>query len=125
MADAVSSQNKKKQQHRHLGSLLRYFIGTVIQVELKSGRIYQGTLESVEDSMSLVLEHATTVEVTSRWRSSYDSARTTTTLAMVSIRGSSIRYIQFPDQLDLTATIKQGMERERLAAQKYKRAVRK
>lgn len=46
-------------------------------------------------------------------------------LSVVQIRGSKIRYIHFPDQLNLSATIKKGMDRERSALQRYQRGIRK
>lgn len=41
------------------------------------------------------------------------------------IRGSTLRYIHFPDQVDLAAVIKAGIQREKEAADKYKRGLRK
>jgi len=46
-------------------------------------------------------------------------------LSIVSIRGSSIRYVHFPDQLDLAGTIRTNVERERNAARMYQKTTRK
>lgn len=50
---------------------------------------------------------------------------TATVLPLLQIRGSTIRYIHFPDQVDLAAVIQAGIHREKEAANKYKRGVRK
>ena len=48
-----------------------------------------------------------------------------TIYSCIDIRGPTIRYIQFPDNADLTSTIKSGVDRERAAAKKYNRGKRK
>jgi len=50
-----------------------------------------------------------------------------TFLHAVQIRGSLVRYIHFLDhqQANLAAVVQRGLDRERSAAQKYKRGVRK
>jgi small nuclear ribonucleoprotein (snRNP)-like protein len=139
------TQPPKHQQS--LASLLHYFIGMELTVELKTGRMLQGRLSSSDDAMNVTLEdvmtssavrRATTTQHIRRrpedasGSSSSDTNTNTNTnnqllnlLSMVHIRGSTIRYIHFPDDADLTVTIKQGMDRERSAAQKYQRGVRK
>jgi len=54
-----------------------------------------------------------------------DDCSQPTRLAHVHIRGSTIRYIHFPDDADLTGLIRSGIDRERAAANKYKRGLRK
>ena len=44
-----------------------------------------------------------------------------TRLLQVHIRGSTIRYIHFPNQTDLSGVIRSGIDREKAAANKYKR----
>lgn len=46
-------------------------------------------------------------------------------LSVVSIRGSAIRYVHFPDNADLVGLVRLGVERERAGARKYQRATRK
>ena len=46
-------------------------------------------------------------------------------LPLMQIRGSTIRYIHFPDHVDLSGIIQAGIQRERDAANKYQRGVRK
>jgi small nuclear ribonucleoprotein (snRNP)-like protein len=53
---------------------------------------------------------------------SYNDSNTTFT---TTIRGSNIRYIQFPDNTNLTSLVSTGIERERLALQKYQKTIRK
>lgn len=134
---ATALKNKKKSQ-RSLPSLLRYFEGMVLTIEAKNGRQIRGKLLSADQSMNLTLEDAVAMgcchankgrvlagdsKIKSHGNSS--SEANNVALAMVHIRGSTIRYIHFPDNADLTAVIKQGMDRERAAAQKYQRGVRK
>lgn len=115
-----------------LPSLLRHFEGTELTVELKTGRLYRGTLSSADQAMNLTLEDASLLQrliVNQQHKGAFrrgsSSAAVPSTLSLVHIRGSTIRFIHFPDQLDLTLTIKQGIDRERAASQKYKRGVRK
>lgn len=103
---------KQFTKHKTLGSLLHYFEGMEIAVELKNGSVYQGTLTLADHDMSVTLEDAT-------------SSRDQQALSMVQIRGSKIRYIHFLDHADLAVVVKQGMDRERSASQKYKRGIRK
>ena len=44
---------------------------------------------------------------------------------LMSIRGPKIRYIHFPDNADLASLVQTGTERERAAANKYKRGKRR
>lgn len=46
-------------------------------------------------------------------------------LKIVQVRGSTIRYIHFPDNADLSIILKHGIDRERAAAARYQRGVRK
>ena len=43
----------------------------------------------------------------------------------IHIRGSEIRYIQFPDNVEPSKLVSVGMERERLAAKKYQKTMRR
>lgn len=110
MASAAATKVDKRSRHKSLASLLRFFQGTQLAVELKTGKIYKGILSSSDDSMNLQLD---------------DCIFEGKQLLQVHIRGSNIRYIHFPDDCDLSLTIKSGMDRERAAANKYKRGLRK
>lgn len=46
-------------------------------------------------------------------------------MSLMQIRGSMIRYIHFPSTIDLSLIVKNGIDRERSASQKYKRGLRK
>jgi small nuclear ribonucleoprotein (snRNP)-like protein len=143
----MATMNNKTTQ-KTLGSLLPYFIGMELTIEQKTGRLYTGTLSAADDAMNLTLDDVTLAThrgagVVDRSGSGSNSRRrfssgphinsnTTTadttvtpTFAIVHIRGSTIRYIHFPDKVDLAVVIKQGMDRERSVAQKYKRGVRR
>jgi small nuclear ribonucleoprotein (snRNP)-like protein len=137
----ATMNSKKGATQKSLGSLLPYFIGMELTIEQKTGRLYTGTLSAADDAMNLTLDDATLATHRSAGvkRSSsrgplINSNTTTTTptdtavtptFAIVHIRGSTIRYIHFPDKVDLAVVIKQGMDRERSVAQKYKRGVRR
>jgi small nuclear ribonucleoprotein (snRNP)-like protein len=140
----ATMNNKKGETQKSLGSLLPYFIGMELTIEQKTGRLYTGTLSAADDAMNMTLDDVTLAThrgagVVNRGRSSssegpHINSNTTTSdtttvtptfFAIVHIRGSTIRYIHFPDKVDLAVVIKQGMDRERSVAQKYKRGVRR
>ena len=109
MASSVKQDNKS---HRSLASLLRFFEGMELAVELKTGRTYRGVLSSADEYMNLTLDDATV-----------DSNQS---IALhVHIRGPSIRYIHFTDDADLPGLVRSGIDRERAAANKYRRGIRK
>ena len=135
--------------HRTLGGLLRYFEGMPVAVELKTGKIYQGRLAAADQDMTVTLDDCTvtaTVPPTppsllqhprpnKKQKTDCSSCSTSPSepsaqphfLHSVQIRGSLVRYIHFLDheQVNLAAVVQRGLDRERSAAQKYKRGVRK
>lgn len=127
-SDAAKSSSKNKSKYKTLGSLLRYFVGQELKVELKTGRIFTGLLTSSDNDMNLSLEDAT-VGYTARKKRSRQEEESNATeqphLSIASIRGSTIRYIHFPNRLDLASVVKQGIDREQNATKRYKRATRK
>jgi len=140
-------------EHKTLGSLLHYWVGLQVAVELKTGgnNIYKGILASADHDMTVTLEGCTvsrslpalyppphkgtgtskkSIERDDRndqSDSSNNINKSKKILHSVQIRGSQVRYIHFLDapMVDLALTVKRGMERERAAAQKYKRGVRR
>jgi small nuclear ribonucleoprotein (snRNP)-like protein len=121
----ATTMNKKGPKQKSLGSLLPYFIGMELTVEQKTGRLYTGTLSAADDAMNLTLDDATLATHSGSRSSSSSGPLITPIFAIVHIRGSTIRYIHFPERVDLAVIIKQGMDRERSVAQKYKRGVRR
>jgi small nuclear ribonucleoprotein (snRNP)-like protein len=136
----ATTMNKKGPKQKSLGSLLPYFIGMELTIEQKTGRLYTGTLSAADDAMNLTLDDATLATHKGAGvdrsgsrsssgpliNSTTDTTATITPIfAIVHIRGSTIRYIHFPERVDLAVVIKQGMDRERSVAQKYKRGVRR
>ena len=117
---------KKQKYHKSLASLLRFFEGEELGVEIKTGRLYRGILSSSDDAMNVTLDDVK-IQEPHHYKTHHQEQQQppTTTWTTAHIRGSTIRYIHFPDHLDLSATIKQGVDRERTAAQKYKRGIRK
>jgi small nuclear ribonucleoprotein (snRNP)-like protein len=89
--------------------------GLEVIVELKNGKRLRGTLVAADNEMNLTL-HLTEEE---------NNDEGDILVATNHIRGSNIRYIHFPDNADLKGTVSSGMERERAAANKYKRGKRK
>jgi small nuclear ribonucleoprotein (snRNP)-like protein len=128
----ATMNNKKGTTQKTLGTLLPYFIGMELTIEQKTGRLYTGTLSAADDAMNLTLDDVTLathrgagVPQTTTTTTADTTDTPTPTFAIVHIRGSKIRYIHFPDKVDLAVVIKQGMDRERSVAQKYKRGVRR
>ena len=125
-----------QQQHKTLGSLLRYWEGLYVAVEVKTnGRLYAGTLAATDHDMTVTLHDCTVsrslpaLQQQQRKNNSSNNSSSshTTTLPSVQIRGSHVRYIHFLDapNVNLAALVQQGKERERAATQKYQRGIRK
>lgn len=111
--------SSKKQTN--LSSLLKYFLGLEIAVELKNGRIYRGILhESDDNHMNLVLRD---VNMHESHKIGYNDG-SDIDYSLLQIRGSMIRYIQFPDDADLPQLVKMGMNRVKAASDKYNRGKR-
>lgn len=84
-------------------------------VELKTGKRIRGTLLSADNNMNVTLD-----------KPQKDTEEDEIELLdNIDIRGSNVRLIQFPDNADLHGTIATGIEREKAAANKYKRGKRK
>jgi len=137
-----------------LPPLLRHFIGLHLQVELKNGLSYHGTLHEADDYMNLVLRRASPAIADkvhdgslSNHSSSSASLSQHTLLKshmdsdavssldlpsldpsyyqLLHLRGPSIRYVHFPSNADLPTLIKLGQDRQRSAQNRYKRGKRK
>jgi small nuclear ribonucleoprotein (snRNP)-like protein len=130
----TSTKNNKKIIHKSLGSLLRYMEGIEVIVELKTGKRHRGILTAADEFMNLTLEQSQSQSQSQQRRGTeekeeqWDPAQQESLLLLSSsldIRGPTIRYIQFPDNADLTSTVTMGVERERTAAKKYSRGKRK
>ena len=128
--------NQKKAPPRStLGSYLRYFHDTPLKVELKNGRILQGTLVSVDDSMNLELRQSTSTttdhpkkdnNLQQTLEPEHNSKPPAACHFLSSyIRGSTIRYIHFPSTTHITFQVQEGLARDRRAKQKYQRGIRK
>ena len=134
MSTNEDKQSKKKpgSTPKHLGMLLRHFIGLEITVELKTGRIYSGTLNDADDFMNLVLEKAESETSTSKLVDTSSDSQVSPSAAildeidykLIHIRGPRIRYIHFPDNADLPRLIRLGLDRAKAAKDKYARGIR-
>ena len=135
---------------KSLGTLLKFFIGLNLMIELKNGKIYNGILNDADDNMNLVLRYgmqnmssdaiwrhessgkstSATGKGTSASASASASARSSLNddamldYELVHIRGSSIRYIHFPDNTDLPKLVKLGLDRVKAAKDRYNRGKR-
>ena len=132
----TAHQQQSQQHSKTLGSLLRYWEGLHVAVEVKTnGRLYSGTLAAADHDMTVTLHDCTVTRSLPALQqphpqSQQNNKNTPTTnnnkLPSVQIRGSQVRYIHFLDHnVNLAAVVQQGVERERAAAQKYKRGIRK
>ena len=142
----MQTQGKRKRGPAQLATitpLLRHFSGLELRVELKNGRSYFGFLDDSDDDMNLILSSSTssrtnnnssTSESSNYLRGQENSSNALDNngenelgvfnFSKVQIRGSSIRYIQFPDNADLPAMIRIGLDRKRAAQDKYARGKR-
>lgn len=144
---ATTSKEKVQRnanQFKTLTPLLRFFVGLELRVELKNGKSYHGFLHDSDDDMTVTLSTSYTsssntdenmLESTRDTGDSTDNRGSNIPctnnqqlgefqFSKMHIRGSSIRYIQFPDNADLPLLIKIGMDRKRAAHDKYARGKR-
>jgi small nuclear ribonucleoprotein (snRNP)-like protein len=135
----MAQQQANKKPQKSLGSFLRHMEGMELVVELKTGRRIRGILESSDDYMNLTLDEAFDETTANRQQDVEEQSKVTSITATVidtnnsilpissslHIRGPKIRYIHFPDDIDLNGVVRQGMDRERAAANKYNRGKRK
>ena len=137
----MAQQQANKKPQKSLGSFLRHMEGMELVVELKTGRRIRGILESTDDYMNLTLDEAFDETTANRQQDEEDQGKIAATTftatdtdtnnnilpisSSLHIRGPKIRYIHFPDDIDLNGVVRQGMDRERAAANKYNRGKRK
>lgn len=136
----TQGRRKRGPQLSTLTPLLRHFIGLELRVELKTGRSYFGFLDDSDDDMNLTLSSVPTCETAESSCHRGDERMTKEdptgsreegendmgifNFSKLHIRGSSIRYVQFPDNADLPAMIRIGLDRKRAAEAKYSRGKR-
>jgi small nuclear ribonucleoprotein (snRNP)-like protein len=123
-----SSSNQDSSQT--LGDLLTHLEGIELIVELKTGRRLRGTLSSSDYNMNLTLENVeeegTKGDEGGKKEDYSGSGEELIDISTsLNIRGSKIRYIHFPDNADLTGLVRTGVDRQRAAANKYRRGKRK
>jgi small nuclear ribonucleoprotein (snRNP)-like protein len=123
----TAHQQQSQQHSKTLGSLLRYWEGLHVAVEVKTnGRLYSGTLAAADHDMTVTLHDCTVTRSLPALQQPHPQSQQNNKLPSVQIRGSQVRYIHFLDHnVNLAAVVQQGVERERAAAQKYKRGIRK
>jgi small nuclear ribonucleoprotein (snRNP)-like protein len=143
MATNGEKYKKNANQFKTLTPLLRFFVGLELRVELKNGKSYHGFLHESDDDMNVTLSTSNTSSNIEEnmldpprddgdnndIRGSNIPCNNNEQLgafqfSKMHIRGSSIRYIQFPDNVDLPLLIKIGLDRKRAAHDKYARGKR-
>ncbi|TNJ28936.1 putative Small nuclear ribonucleoprotein Sm D3 [Giardia muris] len=73
-------------------------LGRSVQVEVRSGEIYLGTLRSLDETFTLTLTTCTVTRVTGLKED----------LPLVLLRGAEVRYIVFPSELSKGLVLKQS-----------------
>ena len=109
--------------------------GIEIIVELKTGRRVRGLLSSADEYMNLTLDHIDKDDFQMQISANLEDKKSDfrnierngaeNILSSCDIKGSKVRYIQFPDNADLNSIVRTGTERERMATKKYGRTKRK
>ena len=126
----MSKRNESAPQFKTLSPLIRFFIGLELRIELKNGKSYHGFLNDSDDDMNIVLGgidintmnaskcHQKEVEEKAEGTNKFTNRGSSQALTASSsslgefqfsklhIRGSSIRFIHFPNNADLSVLIK-------------------
>jgi small nuclear ribonucleoprotein (snRNP)-like protein len=133
-SDRKPSKTNATYKMMTLASMLKYIEGYEIIVELKTGKRHQGILVQADDNMNLILKIQDCGEGDVKLASSTDQhdvsliwqhSQKEADPSNLSIRGSQIRYIQFPDNANLSSIVLGGREREQAARHKYRKTLRK
>uniref|UniRef100_A0A7S2RGP2 Sm domain-containing protein n=1 Tax=Mucochytrium quahogii TaxID=96639 RepID=A0A7S2RGP2_9STRA len=105
---------QRKDGWRSLCSLLECMEGDVITVELKNDLVVSGYLDGVDNGMNLVLGKAHQY-----WMEGKNKGRHGPNMEVALISGKRIRYIHFPDKLDMEGELRSWHKRKNKA--KFKR----
>ena len=148
-ASSSTTTNKRRKHGDNSPSsfipLLRHFVGMKnITIELKTGRSYHGELIDFDHFMNITLNCRSTTSNKDAVSSSTSGSKHNKPQQCkkdkqgheeeiiinkdddeVIIRGPTIRYVFFPDNVNLNGMIRDGMVREKSAENKYQRGVRK
>jgi len=149
-----TTKQQQKGTKQSLGSILRYMEGMEIIVELKNGKRHRGILTAADEWMNVTLmihppeqqqqqqperrhqqhhvDNRNNNDVDDEEQQEDDDddeiflfSSSSSSSSSIDLRGSRIRYIQFPDNSDLLSIVSVGVERERVAAKRYNRGKRK
>lgn len=109
-----SESSQKKKQPKSLATFLRHFIGITLSVELKNGKIIRGNLTASDGEMNIMLEDVESLGL-----------GLPLDVNTFYIRGSTVRFVHFPNDLPLANVVKNSLTLERTASRRYQRVVRK
>mmetsp|Transcript_15490 Transcript_15490/g.28432 ORF Transcript_15490/g.28432 Transcript_15490/m.28432 type:complete len:151 (-) Transcript_15490:195-647(-) len=99
---------------RSLGRLLEYFEGRVICVELKCGLEVKGILDGVDvKDLSMIIGKAS-----QRWIEGRRKGSKGPDMELVLIAGPRVRYVHFPDKIDLDVEMRKWHTQTKKAAWK-------
>ena len=100
----IKSIKRNKAHTSTLPTLIKHFIGYTLIVELKNNRSYTGTLDSSDQFMNVVLQSAAVSksEALPLHSSTNEDCHY---YNLIHIKGSHIRYIHFPSNLNLQRVI--------------------
>lgn len=119
----MSAQSSQPKSKVSIPIFLKHFVGYSLSVELKTGRILTGTLDSADQHMNLVLQQAES-QILHHHPSNPSNHQGVNCYSLVHIKGPSVRYIHFPQNLSLQGVISEGVNNEKAAQQRYARQKR-
>eukprot|EP00978_Attheya_sp_CCMP212_P008999 scaffold21187_cov54-Attheya_sp.AAC.4 len=116
-----------------LAPFLRFLVESVgvVVVELKNGKCIRGTLDSADDYMNLTLTKPPNNDtkkqpmvINPNIKNALNDDDDDLDFSRVHIRGPSIRYVHLPSHADIPQLIRNGLDRERAASDRYQRGKR-
>ena len=118
--DATPIKKRKKYGETSFLPLLRHVTGMKnITIELKTGRSYTGEIIDIDHFMNVTLKSTGNKQHQTQINQEINDD------GEVIIRGPTIRYVIFPGNVNLNNMIRDGVDRERSAQNKYQRGIRK
>jgi len=114
-----SEKTTKKRGWRTLAPLLQAFLGEIVSVELKSGMVLTGILDTVDHEMNVWLG-----KVETTWMEGRRKGEVGPTMELTYVSSSKMRYVHFPDRLNIDAQVKRMVHRGKQGAYEKQSFVR-